>query len=81
VNVRINKKKEVMTMPNVDSLLCFQGSFGPNLRSLHRSGLQNKELDSAIGVRSPLWTGEKGYIYTCMSQIGTVCQCVHAFHG
>jgi hypothetical protein len=49
------------------SLLCFQGSFGANLRSLHRSGLLDKELDSAIGVRFPRFrTGEKGYIYLYM---------------
>ena len=59
-----------MVTANVDALL--SASFGPDLltwtaRSLHRSGLQNKELDSAIGVRSPRFgTGEKGYLYLYM---------------
>jgi hypothetical protein len=55
-------------------------SFGPNSRSFHRSGLQNKELDSAIGVRSPrsrFRTGEKGYfeifVHICITfQYNTV---------
>ena len=55
--------------PNVDSLLCFFWTYTWTARSLHRSGLvrvklQNKELDSAIGVISPLWDWGKGiYLY------------------
>lgn len=51
--------------PNVDSLLCFFWTYLDRaLAPSFRVALQNKELDSAIGVTSPLWDWGKGiYLY------------------